>query len=90
MFQDKIYVSSISAESIPVLPAGPFEHITAVILPVNATDKVLTYTSSDTSKVIVTAGGFVKGIAVGTANVTIAATDGSGVTKTISVNVFKQ
>ena len=84
-----IPVTSISASSITALPVGTTQKITPTILPVNATNKVLTYTSSDTSKVTVTAGGFVKGIAVGFANVVIATTDGSGVTKTISVTVVR-
>jgi uncharacterized protein YjdB len=84
-----ILVTSITASSIPGLVVGTTQKITPTILPVNATNKVLTYTSSDTSKVTVRAGGFVKGIAVGTANVAIATTDGSGVTKSISVTVVR-
>jgi uncharacterized protein YjdB len=85
-----ILVTSITSSSIPGLVVGTTQKITPTILPVNATNKVLTYTSSDTSKVTVRAGGFVKGLAVGFANIAIAATDGSGVTQSISVTVVKQ
>ena len=84
-----VQITSIAASSIAALAVGTTQKITPTILPVNATNKVLTYTSSDTSKVTVTSGGIVKGIAVGTANVTIAATDSSGVTKTVSVTVIR-
>jgi uncharacterized protein YjdB len=84
-----VQITSIAASSIAALAVGTTQKITPTILPVNATNKVLTYTSSDTGKVTVTSAGIVKGIAVGTANVTIAATDSSGVTRTVSVTVVR-
>lgn len=47
--------------------------VTATVLPANATDKKVTYKSSDTSVASVTAAGKVTGLKVGTANITATA-----------------
>ena len=48
-------------------------------VPANADNKELTWASSDTSVATVTAGGYVEGLAPGTARITATANDGSGV-----------
>ena len=60
--------------------------ITANITPQNATNKQLNWTSSDEA-VATVENGIVSAVAVGTATITAAATDGSGVTATCQVTV---
>lgn len=60
--------------------------ITANITPQNATNKQLNWTSSDEA-VATVENGVVSAVAVGTATITAAATDGSGVTATCQVTV---
>ncbi len=59
------------------------------VLPSNAADKSLSYTSADTSIATVDISGYVTGKAVGETYITIAAADGSGVTATVNVKVVK-
>jgi len=61
--------------------------LNAVILPANATYKTLKWTSSDTRIASVSETGEVKGLSKGTVTVTAAATDGSGVKKTINLEI---
>jgi phi13 family phage major tail protein len=51
--------------------------LTAVVAPASATDKTVSYVSDDTGVATVTAGGKVKGIAAGSAIITVTTTDGS-------------
>lgn len=51
--------------------------LTATVAPASATDKTVSYSSSDTGVATVTAGGKVKGIAAGSAVITVTTTDGS-------------
>ena len=51
--------------------------LTATVAPASATDKTVSYVSDDTGVATVTAGGKVKGIAAGTAIITVTTTDGS-------------
>ena len=50
--------------------------LTATVAPASATDKTVSYSSSDTGVATVTAGGKVKGIAAGSAVITVTTTDG--------------
>lgn len=59
--------------------------LVATILPTNATDKTVTWTTSDSSVATVTSAGVVRGIAYGTA--TITATSSNGLTATCTVHV---
>ena len=59
--------------------------LVATIAPSNATDKTVTWTTSDSSIATVTSAGVVRGIAYGTA--TITATSSNGLTATCKVNV---
>lgn len=57
------------------------------VLPTYATNKDVTFTSSDETVATVNEDGIVEAVAVGTTTITIAATDGSGVTVTLTVTV---
>ena len=84
---DGIYVESITADDVEVV-AGETASITnLVVLPADATNPAVTYTSNDETIATVTDAGVVTGVAVGTTTITIAATDGSGITATINVTV---
>ncbi len=61
--------------------------IKATVTPELADNKKLSWASEDTNIATVTQEGVVKGIAVGTTNITATATDGSGVSATCRVNV---
>ena len=80
-------------ESIEVDPdetemiVGNTYTILYTVLPADATNTALTFTSSDESVATVDEDGDVTGVAAGTAIITIAATDGSGVTGTFTVTV---
>ena len=72
------------------LEAGKTKYITATVTPSNATNKNLTWKSSDTSVATVSAGvsgANVTAQGVGTATITCTAADGSGVKATCTVTV---
>lgn len=74
-----IYVSDITlSSSTIVLDEDESAYIEATVYPVNAADKGLKYTSSDTSVVTVSSSGLLRAQGEGRATITIAATDGSG------------
>ncbi len=79
-------VESITASDINLL-IGATATITPTVLPADATNPVVTYTSADATIATVDANGLVTGIAAGNTTITIAATDGSGVSTTINVTV---
>ncbi|MGI6175937.1 MAG: Ig-like domain-containing protein [Christensenellales bacterium] len=66
---------------------GKSEKLTATVLPNDASNKGVTYKSSNTSIATVTTAGTVKGLKVGKATITVTAKDGSGKKKTCTVNV---
>jgi len=78
-------VESITASDINVL-VGATATITPTVLPADATNPAVTYTSANTS-IATVENGVVTGVAPGNTTITIAATDGSGVTATINVTV---
>ena len=51
--------------------------LTATVAPASATDKTVSYSSSDTGVATVTTGGKVKGVSAGSAIITVTTTDGS-------------
>ena len=77
---------TLSAQSLNVVKGGSAT-LTATVSPADASNKAVTWTSSNTSVATVSAGGVVSGIASGTAQITCTAADGSGVSATCTVNV---
>ncbi len=85
---DNVMVSSIELTADKTnIEVGEYLDITANILPSDATEKGLTWTSSDASVASV-ADGLVMGLKVGSAEITAKAKDGSNVTGKISLNVI--
>lgn len=81
------YVTGISLSSTSLtLTKGQSGKLTATVAPTNATNKSITWTTSD-SKVATVSGGTVKVVGVGTATITAKATDGSGKTASCKVTV---
>ncbi len=83
-----VYVSSIVLGSSTImLDENSTQYINATVYPTTAANKTLKYTSSDTSIVTVSSAGLLRPIAEGSATITIAATDGSGVSTKCTVTV---
>ncbi|MDE5571984.1 MAG: Ig-like domain-containing protein, partial [Prevotella sp.] len=76
----------LSSNSITLYP-GKKSQISANVLPKNAENKTLIWTTSDESIATVNADGKVTAIAVGEATITATAADGSGVSATCQVTV---
>ena len=84
---DGILVTSIAADDVTVTIGETANITNLVVLPADATNPAVTYTSNDETIATVTDAGVVTGVAVGETTITIAATDGSGTTGTINVTV---
>ena len=84
---DGILVTSIAADDVTVTIGETANITNLVVLPADATNPAVTYTSNGETIATVTDAGVVTGVAVGTTTITISATDGSGVTATINVTV---
>ena len=85
VYGDLISVTSVSlSETTLTLEVGKTATLTATVKPDNATDKKVTWTSSNTSVATVSSGGLVKAIATGTATITAKAGDKSA-TCTVTV-----
>ena len=83
---DPIHVSGVSLDkSSTTITVGGTEQLTATIAPANATNKSVTWSSSDESKATVS-GGLVTAVAAGPATITVTTVDGSH-TATCSVTV---
>lgn len=73
-----VNVTGVSlSPSVVSLEINEEQQLTAVVAPASATDKSVSYASSNNSVATVTAGGKVKGIAAGSAVITVTTTDGS-------------
>jgi uncharacterized protein YjdB len=87
-------IPAVPVESITVTPdeiyptVGATYSIVYTVLPADATNPAVTFSSSDEDVATVDENGTVTAVAAGTATITIAATDGSGVTGTLTVNVM--
>ena len=90
-----ITITPIKVTSIVITPSSPRvavgdkRQLKADILPADATNKELTWSSSDESKATVDAAGSVTGAGEGTAIITAAAKDGSNVKGTVTITVTK-
>ena len=69
------------------LSVGDIQQLTATITPSNATNKNVTWSSSNTSVATVSTSGYVSAKSAGTTTITCKANDGSGVSATCSVTV---
>ena len=79
-----VYPSSIDADDTYYVDVNGTTQIYASVLPSNATDKSLRYSSHDTRIATVTSGGLIRGITRGSTTITITTSNG----KSISVNVI--
>ena len=85
----QVAVTSITLNKTSLsLPKGSSQKLTATVLPSNATNKNVVWSSTNTSKVQVGQDGTVYAIDQGTASVRATASDGSGVYATCSVSVL--
>ena len=85
---EDVLVTSISVTSTQSLKVGDSAYLSATVLPTNATNKAVLWTSDNTEVASVNANsGLVYANAVGTAKITATARDGSGVYGTINISV---
>ena len=85
---DAVKVTGITlGPNTPSVEAGKTVQLTTAVAPDNATDKSVTYASKNEAVATVSDTGLVTGVKAGTANITVTAKDGSGVTATITVTV---
>jgi len=82
-----ILVTSVSLPSSASLNAGATTTLTATVLPSNATNRTLTWSSSNNNVATVSAAGVVTGVAAGTAVITARSNDGSNRSATCNVSV---
>ena len=84
-----IHVESVTLNEISVvLHAGKTKTLIATVLPENATDKSVTWTSSDTNVATVDANGTINAVGVGNATIIVITSDG-GKTATCAVTVVE-
>jgi uncharacterized protein YjdB len=84
---DTIPVTGVSLSSTSLsLPVDSTSTLTATVSPSNATNQLVSWTSSNTSVATVSSGGVVTGVAAGTSTVTVTTVDGSK-TATCAVTV---
>ena len=88
-----ITVSDIKVSSITVSPStaslhiGDKKQLSATVLPNNATDKSVTWTSSNKKAATVDSSGYVTAVGIGTATITCTANDGSLKKATCNITV---
>ncbi len=68
------------SKSSDTITAGDTDQLTATVAPANASNQILNWASDNTAVATVDQTGLVTAVAAGTANITAAATDGSGIT----------
>lgn len=76
-------VPTVAVTGVTIAPktasvkVGATQQLTPTVAPSNATNKAVTYTTSDATKATVNASGLVTGVAVGSATITVKTTDGN-------------
>lgn len=86
---ENIPVESITVAPEHTVPAGSVIKISATVMPLNASNTGLEWSSSDETVAIVDKNGSVTGVKEGECTITIAATDGSGVSAECTVTVCR-
>ena len=87
---NNVYVTSISLNtSTAYLYVDDTKQLSATVNPSTATDKSVTWSSSNTNVATVSSTGLVTAIAEGTATITCKANDGSGVEATCNITVYE-
>lgn len=85
--QSTVSVTGVSLDkSSTTMSAGETKQLTATVYPANATNKTVTWSSSDTSVATVSSSGLVTAVAAGLATITVTTSDG-GYTATCGVTV---
>ena len=85
--QDPVAVTGVSLnKTSETLSAGTTTQLTATVTPSNATNKAVTWTSSNTNAVTVSSSGLVTAVAVGNSTITVRTADG-GFTATCAITV---
>ena len=82
-----ILVTSVTLPSAASINVAGTTTLTATVLPTNASNKTLTWSSSNTSVATVNSDGVVLGVAAGTATITARSTDGSNRSGSCAVTV---
>lgn len=72
------------------IPVGVTRRLTTVLLPATATDKSVTYTSSDPSVLRVTQGGFLEARSIGSVSLNVTSNNNNNVTQTFIVTVIEK
>ena len=86
--EPQIYAASIALDrTSAALTPGAKEQLTATVLPEDATDKTVTWTSSDPAVATVDENGLVTAVAAGAATITATTNDGTNLTATCEVTV---
>ncbi|PGH40700.1 MAG: hypothetical protein CRN43_01420 [Candidatus Nephrothrix sp. EaCA] len=84
-------VTSIAVtSSLTSVAAGSTQQLTAAVLPEDAANKEVEWSSGDISKATVDANGLVTGVAAGAVTITATAKDGSGVTGAVVLTVTQR
>lgn len=83
----KVTSISISGNSSNPLSVGSTRQLTATVMPNNATDKSVTWSTSHSSRATVSSLGLVTAKAEGTVTITCKANDGSGVSASCSITI---
>jgi len=88
VLQDQILVTGIGLDTVNIkLNVGDSIQVTATVIPNQATDKSLSWSSDHPEIASVSANGMITGVSAGSAKITAAANDNSGVTKDCFVTV---
>jgi uncharacterized protein YjdB len=83
-------ITITTAGNVTDIPLKGTLKLTGSVLPADATDKTVTWTTSDATKATVAADGTVTAVAIGTVTITATANDGSTKTGTISLTISGQ
>lgn len=86
-FKAPVAVTSVSVSGASSLEVGDTAQLTATVLPDDASNKGVTWESSDTSVVTVDADGKVTAVKAGTVTITATAQDGSGKSGSLELTV---